>query len=115
MQFEDLLEVMDTGSGVWSPLVFLGGVLIAFLVVFIIMKMGHPGVVATGRKGMPFFSGNVPPDQRMKGDQLYWGFTEALHTYYERLRLLHSGDLRDYLFWYLLTTAIITAIFLGVE
>lgn len=99
-------ETLATGTGFWNPLLMLAGLALMLIVILALRWIGEPDVTATGRQGEPFVSGN-PNEEIMRVSGVYWGFTEALHGYYEKLRLMHSGDLRDYLFWYISVTALL--------
>ncbi len=101
-----LEETLATGTGFWNPLLMLAGLALMAIIVLVLRWIGEPDVRATGRQGEPFVSGN-PNEEVMRVSGVYWGFTEALHGYYEKLRLVHSGDLRDYLFWYISVTALL--------
>ena len=89
---------LTTGSGTWNPLLWL----LAFVV-----ALGIAGLVrARGRKDFrpgdglkPFISGNEEPENgggHIPASNLYWGFTEAMKAYYQRLVPLHTGVPTDY-------------------
>lgn len=107
---------LSTGSGFWSPIVWIIAFIVAFIVAVIIRSLGSkrykPGTVQTAS----YLSGNVEPDPgdvHLRGGNLYWGFTEAMSGYYERLAPLHSGHLQDYLLWFIAVAAVVLVV-LGV-
>ena len=52
----------------------------------------------------PFISGNPEPENagaHIPATNLYWGFTEALKGWYQKLLPIHTGVLTDYVAWFL--------------
>ncbi|MBS3789366.1 MAG: hydrogenase [Candidatus Thermoplasmatota archaeon] len=98
-------------EGIWSPIVFILVILITTLVAYILYEMGNPSYKRTKHKGEPFISGNRPPKDIRKihvpGDNLFWGFTEALKNYFEPLVEGHTGKLNDYMYWVVITLAVV--------
>jgi len=37
----------------------------------------------------------------VRAGNLYWGFLDAMEGYYSSIVSLHTGDLHDYVLWYL--------------
>lgn len=104
--------MIDTAlEGVWSPVVFILVSVITALVAYILYKMGNPDYNRTEHKGEPFISGNQPPDDIRKihvsADNLFWGFTDAFKNYFEPLVEGHTGKLNDYMYWVVITLAVI--------
>lgn len=98
-------------EGFWSPIVFILVILIATLVAYILYRMGNSDYNRTEHKGEPFISGNRPPKDvrqiHVAADNLFWGFTEALKNYFEPLVEGHTGKLNDYLYWVVITLAVV--------
>ena len=61
----------------------------------------------------PFISGNEEPEDgggHIPASNLYWGFTEAMKAYYQKLVPLHTGVPTDYVAWLLGVMAIMLVI-----
>ena len=103
--------VLNTGAGVWSPIIWLIALVIALAVSYYFIAGSSLGVPSTGDKGMPFLSGNPETEkQHMKASNIYWGFLEALKGYYKLLEDIHTGLLSDYVFWFLGAVVVSTLI-----
>lgn len=111
----NLAQTLTTGSGTWNPLLWL----LAFVV-----ALGIAGLIRTrGRKDFrpgdglkPFISGNDEPADgagHIPASNLYWGFTEAMKAYYQRLVPLHTGVPTDYVAWLLGVMALMFVIALA--
>jgi hypothetical protein len=56
-----------------------------------------------------FLSGNPEPsqeDMHVKANNLYWGFTTTLKSLYTALRKLHTGNVSDYVLWFIVILAV---------
>ena len=99
----DVTQTMTTGFGAWNPLLWLLAFLIALAVAILIRSRGRKDFrEGAGRK--PFISGNEEPENgggHVPASNLYWGFTEAMKAYYQRLVPLHTGVPTDYVAWLL--------------
>ncbi len=98
-------------KGIWSPLVLILVILIMTVIAYLIYRMGNPAYNRTKLKGQPFISGNAPfkdPGRmHVGGDNLFWGFTKALNRYFEPLVKGHTGIVNDYVYWFIVTMAVI--------
>jgi hypothetical protein len=47
----------------------------------------------------------------IKGSNVYWGFTESLKWIFEILNKMHTGNISDYVLWFVI---IISILFLAV-
>ncbi len=100
---------LETFGGFWSPLVWLLGFAVVFLISYIIWGLGEKKRKA-GEQAKPFISGIAESDKEtvhVKGENVYWGFTESLKEYYSYAKKMHSGLLNDYLLWFLGMAAIL--------
>ena len=107
---------LATGAGTWNALLWLGALLVAWLVAWFLRSFGRGDFVAVGDKAKPFLSGNAEPEKEavhIRASNLYWGFTEALEGYYKRLAPLHSGIVTDYALWLLGSTALLILLLLA--
>lgn len=99
-----------SGAGFWDAgslillLIFVG------LYVRFIRKMGRTDY----KKGTPqdeiYYSGNVVPDVdvfTVPASSSYWGFREAMKTYYSRVVAMHTGIGTDYIGYSLVVGAVV--------
>ncbi|MCK4492221.1 MAG: hypothetical protein KAU03_06330 [Candidatus Altiarchaeales archaeon] len=98
--------ILETGVGFWNPVVFLAGFLILLLISYLIWSIGEKGY-GKGVQREAFFSGGLPPGERIQAKNLYWGFMEALKGYYGWAINLHTGIVNDYVAWFIALMAII--------
>lgn len=96
-------------EGIWSPLVMILVIAVTTLVAYLFYYMGNSSYTRTKYKGEPFISGNAPPTDVSKihvgGDNLFWGFTEALEKYFDKVIKGHTGVINDYIYWMVLSIA----------
>ncbi len=105
---------LNTPSGHWNPLLWVAFLVLFLIVGYIIRARGNPSHKG-GEQAKPYLSGNEEPEVRelmVKASDIYWGFLEALKNYYSALVRMHTGDIRDYIAWYLGVGAVIVLIFL---
>lgn len=95
----------------WSPIIFVLVLLLTTLVAYLIYSMGNSDYNKTGEKGTPFISGNRPPSDLSKihvaGDNVFWGFMEALKGYFDPVVKGHTGKVNDYIYWIVITLAVV--------
>ena len=111
---ETLLETLKTGSGFWNPIVWIVAIVVAFLIAYILRSFGSKAYKKETEQIKSFLSGNpeYPKEQmHIKSSNLYWGFTTSLRGFYKVLRKMHTGNVSDYVLWFV----IILAIFLLIE
>jgi hypothetical protein len=108
------MEILRTGSGFWSALVWVAATLGLFLIVWFFYRVGEAGYKKGTEQTDPFLSGNPPASgERVTASHIYWGFIEALKGYYQPLVRAHSGVVNDYLAWVILVGAIVFALLGG--
>ncbi len=101
--------MIKTVGGYWDPIIWI----IAFIVIFILAYMIRAIGKKEYRKGeqiKPFLSGMEEPSKEavhIRASNLYWGFVEALKSYYETMKKMHTGIINDYVAWFVGITAII--------
>ncbi|MFW5898321.1 MAG: hydrogenase [Candidatus Saliniplasma sp.] len=95
----------------WSPILFIIVGLLVTLIAYMFYLMGNPDYKRTKYKGDPFISGNRPPKDlkslHVGGDNLYWGFMQALRKYLDPLVKGHTGIVNDYVYWFVVTLAVV--------
>jgi hypothetical protein len=112
----DISWTLQTGSGSWNPVLWLLAFVVALGAAWLIRSLGRKD----NRKGdalKPFISGNEEPADgggHIPASNLYWGFTEAMKAYYEKLVPLHTGIPSDYVAWLLGVMALMLVIALTV-
>ena len=112
-----LTQTLLTGTGNWNPLAWILGIAVALVIAYLIWARGEAGWKAGTSQTEPFISGNPEPQKRqvhIPSGNLYWGYLEAMKGYYERIVPLHTGDLNDYMTWYLsvmLTILVLVVVF----
>ena len=106
---DQLLETFKTGSGLWNPLVWGVVFIIAFLIAYIIRSFGKKDFAAKGEKTKVFLSGNPEAEKEkmhVKASNVYWGFLETLKWFYGVLDKMHSGNVSDYILWFVVVLGI---------
>jgi hypothetical protein len=104
---------LETGTGFWSPVLWIVAFVIALIIAYIIWALGESSYRKDTRQVKPYLSGNPEPakgDVHVRAGNLYWGFTEALKGYYSRVVPLHTGILNDYVLWFLAVMALVLVI-----
>jgi len=97
-----LMTQLDTGFGVWDPLVWLAALAVAIILGFIIRSFGVKDYKKGTDQTLPFLSGDKQENVEyihIRASNLYWGYLDALKGYYSRLIPLHTGIVTDYLLW----------------
>ena len=103
---------LTTGSGTWNPLLWLLAFVVALGIAWLIRTRGRKDF-RPGDGLKPFISGNEEPENgggHIPASNLYWGFTEAMKAYYQRLVPLHTGVPTDYVAWLLGVMALMLVI-----
>lgn len=103
-------------SGFWNPLLWVAFLIIFAIIGYIIYARGNPSYRKDTEQVKPYLSGNAEPSKEeimVRAGDIYWGFLEALKGYYDVLKTMHTGDMRDYILWYLGVGAIILFLLVG--
>ena len=101
---------LETGDGFWNPIIWLSAIVIAFLIAYIIRGFGKKEYKKDTDQTQAFLSGNPEYEKekmQIKGSNVYWGFTESLNWAYKTLRRMHTGNVSDYVLWFVAVMAII--------
>ncbi len=107
--FKLLLKTLSTNSGFWNPLVWCSVIVIAFLIVYSIRSFGNKEYKKDNEQVKTFLSGNPEYEKEqmhVKSSNVYWGFTETLKWVYNLLNKMHTGNVSDYVLWFVVTMAI---------
>jgi hypothetical protein len=109
ISLDSFLRTLWTGSGLWNPLVWGISIIIAFLIIYIIRGFGKKGYKKDTEQTKSFLSGNPEYEKEkmhVKGSNVYWGFTESLKWVYKILDNMHTGNVSDYVLWFLIITGL---------
>jgi len=102
-----------TGYGVWNPLAWLIAFISAAIVVYLLWNRGESSYRKGTELGRPYLSGNAEPEKgavHIRASNLYWGYLQALKTYYDAIVPVHTGVLTDYMIWFVAVTALLLVI-----
>ena len=113
---EPIIKTFETGSGYWNPLIWLTVVIITFLVIYIIRGFGKKDFKHDKEQSKVFLSGNPEYEKEkmhVPASNVYWGFTEALKWLYAYFDRMHTGNVSDYILWFVIILGILF-IFIGV-
>ena len=101
---------IETGSGFWNPLMWIIIFGVAFLLAYILRGMGSAKYKDKTEQTKAFLSGNKEYDiehMHVKASNLYWGFTTSMRGLYQVLKRLHSGNISDYVLWFVIVLVIL--------
>ena len=102
---DTFLKNLETGSGFWNPLVWGLTIIIAILLIYILRGFGKKDYKTGTEQTKAFLSGNPEfskDEMHVKGKNLYWGFTQALRSVYNVLEKMHTGNVSDYILWFVI-------------
>ena len=108
-QLEQLLKSLTTDSGFWNPLVWGLVLVIAFLIVYILRGYGKKEYKKETEQTKVFLSGNPEFEKEkmhVKASNVYWGFMESLKWLYGVLEKMHTGNVNDYILWFVIIMGI---------
>lgn len=107
---EPLLETFQTGSGFWNPVVWIVVVIVVFLITYILRGFGNKEYKKGTEQVKSFLSGNPEYEKEkmhIKGSNVYWGFTESLKWFFDILHKMHTGNVSDYILWFVMMMAVL--------
>jgi len=108
--WESFLETFETGSGLWNPLIWITAIIVAFLLIYILRGYGKKEYKENTEQTKVFLSGNPEYEKEqmhIKGSNVYWGFTESLKWVYKTLDKMHTGNVSDYILWFVIIMGIL--------
>jgi len=105
-----IYETLNTDSGFWNPLVWIGAFVIIFLIAYILRGYGNKAYKKNTEQTKVFLSGNPEFDDKekmhVKAKNLYWGFNETLKGVYKILDRLHTDNASDFILWFVVILGI---------
>jgi len=105
---------LESGSGVWNPLLWVLVLGVIFLLFYGLRGLGKSTFKRGTEQTKVFLSGNqetTPEEMHVKATNLYWGFTTSMKSVYAVLRKMHSGNMSDYVLWFILVLAALFLLF----
>lgn len=98
----------------WDPILFLWLLTFLALLVYIFGKFWNLSY-NKGVQREPFFSGNEETDEtHPRASDIYWGFMVALSSYYKDMKKIHTNNVNDYVYWFVIVLALVL-VFVGVS
>jgi hypothetical protein len=108
-QISQLLKTLTTDSGYWNPLIWGVAIIIAFLIIYILRGYGKKDYKKNTEQTKVFLSGNPELEKEqmhVKASNVYWGFMESLKWLYGVLDKMHTGNVNDYILWFVIIMGI---------
>ena len=106
---DTLLKTLETGSGIWNPLIWILAIVIALLLAYTIRSFGKKGYKEKTGQTQAFLSGNPEYEKEkmhVAGKNLYWGFTETMKNIYNLIEKMHTGNTSAFVLWFVIILAI---------
>ena len=103
------INTFETGSGYLSPLLWGLAIIITFLIVYILRGYGKKDYKEGTGQTQAFLSGNPEYEKEqmhIKGANVFWGFTESLKWLYQKFEKMHTGNVSDYILWFVVIMGI---------
>jgi hypothetical protein len=113
ISLDALLETLNTGNGFWSPIIWVIAIVVAFLIIYIIRGFGNKEYKENTGQTQAFLSGNPEYEKgqmHIKSSNIYWGFIETLKPVYGILQKMHTGNVSDYVLWFMIVMAVLFVI-----
>lgn len=104
------MYAIETGSGFWNPLIWVSAAILIFLIIYVLRTFGRKRYKKKTGQTQAFLSGNLEPSKEqmhVKSTNLYWGFRETLKGYYHYLLKMHTGNISDYVLWFVVVLAVL--------
>lgn len=100
-----------TGFGFWDFGSWLTFFAIALGLTLWFRSQGRQDYKKGTEQDQIYFSGNELPDDSVDvtvpASSSYWGFRVAFKGYYEKMVKFHSGNMSEYVGWFVMTTTIV--------
>jgi len=114
---DSVLKTLNTESGFWNPLVWILIIIVALVITYLIRSFGKTAYKKGTEQTKPFLSGNPEGDKEkshVKASNLYWGFMESMKMIYNILTKIHTGNVGDYVMWFVVIMGIFFILIVGV-
>jgi asparagine N-glycosylation enzyme membrane subunit Stt3 len=114
---DPFLKTLETGTGFWNPLVWATALVIAFLLMYILRGFGNKQFKVGTEQTKAFLSGNPEYEKQqmhITGSNVYWGFTESLGWLFNQLKKMHTGNVSDYVLWFVIVLAVLFIVVGGI-
>ncbi|RLB89768.1 MAG: hydrogenase [Deltaproteobacteria bacterium] len=106
-----------SNAGVWMPLAWLFVLVVTWAIVYYIRSRGEARYHKDTEQVRPFLAGHPETSKaamHVRTSNEYWGFMEALKGYYHPLIKGHTGNLNDYICWFICILAIVLVLVISV-
>lgn len=102
-QIDGGLFSQPEGGVFWNPLILLVVIVVIWILVLLFGKLFRMDFNKDTDQVKPFNSGDLAEiDYNIKADNINWGFIEAWKGFYKKLKEMHTGDLTDYIKWFVI-------------
>jgi hypothetical protein len=106
-----MLGQLETGVGFWNAIIWLISFIVIGISIYGIRALGKAYYKKGTEQVKPFLSGAIEYDTtRVPGENVYWGFLQALKNYYGKILPVHRGVVSDYIFWLVLLLVLLLII-----
>jgi len=106
---EPFIKTVSTGSGFWNPIIWGIAFILVVLVIYIIRGFGKTAYNSKTEQTKSFLSGNPEYEKEkmhIPAENIYWGFSEALKSFYKIFDRMHTGNTSDYVLWFVIIMGI---------
>ena len=93
---------LETGSGFWNPIIWCGAIVVSFLIVYILRGFGKKDFKQQTRAKK-----YAKEQAHVKSGSAYWGFAESLEWAYNIILKIHTGNISDYVLWFVIVLAVL--------
>ena len=110
MFIDPFIKTLTTGSGIWNPLIWIIVAVVSLLLLYIIRGFGNKAYKKGTEQTKSFLSGNAEyekEEMHVKASNVYWGFLEILRWVYRLFDKMHTGNVSDYILWFVVIMAIL--------
>lgn len=101
---------LETGSGFWTPIVWVIAAVIMLLLLVILRNRGRSDEKVGAEKLVLAMSGDIElkdEQKQLKENTVFWGFTQNLSGVYSWLEKIFRGNVRDYVLWFVIILGIL--------
>jgi len=96
----------------WDPIIWIIAFIVIGVIAYIVRAVGKKEYKG-GEQIKPYLSGMEEPSKEkvhVRASNIYWGFFDALKGYYHTMKKMHSGNINDYVAWFVGIAAILFVI-----
>lgn len=106
-----MLGRIDTDVGYWHAIIWAISFIVLGILAYVLRNLGSKSYKMGTEQVKPYLSGTTEYDKtRVAGENVYWGFVQALKKYYTRIVPVHSGIVSEYIYWLVVVIALLFVI-----